>query len=89
MLYDCLFHPFDVGKEHGFFLHQVKQEFIRQLAEDELGRLARTAEQLEADRDVLSDWLASIATTNYLSPVEFRYHLSRVVGAVDGGMPQI
>jgi cytidylate kinase len=36
----------------------------------------------ERDRELLTDWLASISSRSYLSPVEYRYHLSRVVGAV-------
>jgi hypothetical protein len=42
----------------------------------------RVVSSLEKDREVLTDWLAFIASSNYLSPVEFRYHLSRVVGTV-------
>jgi cytidylate kinase len=34
------------------------------------------------DRELLTDWLASAASREYLSPAEYRYHLTRVVGAV-------
>lgn len=37
---------------------------------------------LETDQEVLTDWLAAFASRSYLSPVEYRYHLSRVVGAL-------
>ena len=57
------------------------REIIQRIAES-THLSERVVASLEADRDVLSDWLASIATSNYLSPVEFRYHLSRVVGAL-------
>jgi cytidylate kinase len=36
----------------------------------------------EKDRELLTDWLASISSRSYLSPAEYRVHLSRVVGAV-------
>jgi cytidylate kinase len=36
----------------------------------------------EKDREVLTDWLAAISSRSYLSPVEYRYHLSRIVGTV-------
>jgi len=36
----------------------------------------------EKDRELLTDWLGAISSRSYLSPVEYRYHLSRVVGAL-------
>ncbi len=57
------------------------REIIQRIAES-THLSERVVASLEADRDVLSEWLTSIATSNYLSPVEFRYHLSRVVGAL-------
>lgn len=36
----------------------------------------------DRDKELLTDWLAAISSRNYLSPVQYRYHLSRVVGAV-------
>ena len=36
----------------------------------------------ERDREVLTDWLAAISSRSYLSPAEYRYHLSRIVGVV-------
>jgi len=57
------------------------REIIQRVAES-THLSERVVASLEKDREALTDWLASIATRNYLSPVEFRYHLSRVVGAV-------
>ena len=57
------------------------REIIQRIAES-THLSERVVASLERDREVLTDWLASIATKNYLSPVEFRYHLSRVVGAL-------
>jgi cytidylate kinase len=36
----------------------------------------------EKDRELLTDWLAAISGRSYLSPAEYRYHLSRIVGTV-------
>jgi len=36
----------------------------------------------EKHRDLLTDWLAAISGPTYLSPAEYRYHLSRIVGTV-------
>jgi cytidylate kinase len=36
----------------------------------------------DRDREVLADWLSALSSRGYLSPLEYRYHLSRVVGAV-------
>jgi cytidylate kinase len=36
----------------------------------------------EKDKELLADWLSSLSSLSYLSPGEYRYHLSRVVGAV-------
>jgi cytidylate kinase len=36
----------------------------------------------EKDRELLTDWLAAISGPGYLSPAEYRYHLSRIVGTV-------
>jgi cytidylate kinase len=57
------------------------REIIQRIAES-THLSERVVSSLEKDREVLTDWLASIASSNYLSPVEFRYHLSRVVGAL-------
>lgn len=57
------------------------REVIQRIAES-THLSERVVASLEKDREVLTDWLASIASSSYLSPVEFRYHLSRVVGAL-------
>jgi cytidylate kinase len=36
----------------------------------------------EKDRELLTDWLGAISSRSYLSPAEYRYHLSRIVGVV-------
>jgi cytidylate kinase len=36
----------------------------------------------EKHRELLTDWLAAISGPSYLSPAEYRYHLSRIVGTV-------
>jgi cytidylate kinase len=36
----------------------------------------------EKDRELLADWLSALSSRSYLSPMEYRYHLARVVGAV-------
>jgi len=58
------------------------REIIQQIAES-----AHLSERVvssldEKDREVLTDWLAALSSREYLSPVEYRYHLSRVVGAL-------
>jgi cytidylate kinase len=57
------------------------REIIQRIAES-THLSERVVSSLEKDREMLTEWLASIASSNYLSPVEFRYHLSRVVGAL-------
>ncbi len=58
------------------------REIIQQIAES-----AHLSERVvssldEKDRELLTDWLAALSSRSYLSPVEYRFHLSRVVGAV-------
>jgi cytidylate kinase len=36
----------------------------------------------DKDKELLTDWLAAISSRTYLSPAEYRYHLSRIVGTV-------
>jgi cytidylate kinase len=36
----------------------------------------------EKNRELLTDWLAAVADQSYLSRTEYRYHLTRVVGAI-------
>jgi cytidylate kinase len=58
------------------------REIIQQIAES-----AHLSERVvssldEKDRELLTDWLAALSSRSYLSPVEYRFHLSRVVGAL-------
>jgi cytidylate kinase len=57
------------------------REIIQRIAES-THLSERVVSSLEKDQQVLTEWLASIASRDYLSPVEYRYHLSRVVGAL-------
>jgi cytidylate kinase len=57
------------------------REIIQRIAES-THLSERVVSSLERDQEVLTDWLASFASRSYLSPGEFRYHLSRVVGAL-------
>jgi cytidylate kinase len=36
----------------------------------------------EKDRELLTSWLAGFASRTYITPVEYRYHLAKVVGAI-------
>jgi len=36
----------------------------------------------DKNRALLTDWLSALSSRDYLSPLEYRYHLSRVVGAL-------
>jgi len=68
-----------LATELGFDLFD--REIIQRIAES-THLSERVVSSLEKDQEVLTDWLASIASRSYLSPVEYRYHLSRVVGAI-------
>jgi cytidylate kinase len=57
------------------------REVIQRIAES-THLSERVVSSLETDQEVLTDWLAAFASRSYLSPVEYRYHLSRVVGAL-------
>lgn len=58
------------------------REIIHRIAESaHLGERVVTALD-EHDRALLTDWLASLASRDYLSAFEYRYHLSRVIGAL-------
>jgi len=58
------------------------REIIHRIAES-----ANLSERVVASidgkkRELLTDWLAAVASQNYLSPAEYRYHLARVIGAI-------
>jgi cytidylate kinase len=58
------------------------REIIQQIAESSHLSERVVSALDEKDRELLTDWLGAISSRNYLSPVEYRYHLSRIVGAL-------
>jgi cytidylate kinase len=58
------------------------REIIQQIAESTHLSERVVSSLDEKDRELLTDWLSAISSRTYLSPVEYRYHLSRVVGAL-------
>jgi cytidylate kinase len=69
-----------LAKELG--LDVFDREIIQQIAES-----THLSEQVvgaldDKARELLTEWLSGIASHNYLSSVEYRYQLTRVVGAV-------
>jgi cytidylate kinase len=58
------------------------REIIQQIAESTHLSERVVSSLDEKDRELLTDWLGAISSRSYLSPVEYRYHLSRVVGAL-------
>jgi Cytidylate kinase-like family len=84
-----------LSREHGARGEQVARRVAEELELDLFDReiIHRIAESThladqvvaaldEHDRELLTDWLASLASREYLSPGEYRYHLSSVIGAV-------
>ena len=84
-----------VSRQHGARGSEVARRLAEELGLDFFDReiIHRIAESAhlgervvaaldEHDRALLTDWLASLASRDYLSPAEYRYHLSRVIGAV-------
>jgi cytidylate kinase len=57
------------------------REIIQRIAES-THLSERVVSSLEKDQELLVEWLTSLASRTYLSPVEYRYHLSRIVGAM-------
>ncbi len=69
-----------IAEELGFDFFD--QEIIHRIAENtHLSERVVTALD-ERNRELLTDWLAAVATQEYLSPVEYRYQLTRVIGAI-------
>jgi cytidylate kinase len=69
-----------LASELGF--DHFDREIIHRVAES-----AHLSERVVASidgkrRELLTDWLAAVASPNYLSPAEYRYHLARVIGAI-------
>lgn len=84
-----------VSRQHGAGGGEVARRVAEELALDFFDReiIQQIAESThlservvsaldEKDRELLTDWLGAISSRNYLSPVEYRYHLSRIVGAL-------
>jgi len=58
------------------------QELLHRIAES-----AQLSERVvsaldEKDRELLTSWLAGFASRTYITPVEYRYHLAQVIGAI-------
>jgi len=69
-----------LASELGF--DHFDREIIHRVAES-----AHLSERVVASmdgkkRELLADWLAAVASRNYLSPAEYRYHLAHVIGAI-------
>ena len=84
-----------VSRQHGAGGAEVARTLAAELGLDLFDReiIQRIAESThlservvssldEKDRELLADWLSALSSRSYLSPMEYRYHLSRVVGAV-------
>jgi cytidylate kinase len=66
----------------GLGLDLFDREIIQRIAESTHLSERVVSSLDEKDKEVLTDWLAAISSRSYLSPAEYRYHLSRIVGAV-------
>jgi cytidylate kinase len=69
-----------LAKELGF--DHFDREIIHRIAES-----AHLSEQVVASvdgkkRELLTDWLAALASQSHLSATAYRYHLARVIGAI-------
>jgi cytidylate kinase len=84
-----------VTHQHGALGMEIARRVGEQMKLDVFDRelIARIAESShlsekvvssldEKNRELLTDWLASAASRDYLSPAEYRYHLTRIVGAI-------
>ena len=84
-----------VSRQHGAGGAEVAKTLATDLALDLFDReivqriagSARLSERVvssldEKDRELLADWLSALSSHSYLSAMEYRYQLSRVVGAV-------
>jgi cytidylate kinase len=66
----------------GLGLDLFDREIIQRIAESTHLSERVVSSLDEKDKELLTDWLAAIVTRSYLSPAEYRYHLSRIVGAM-------
>jgi len=84
-----------VTGQHGARGDELSQQLASELGFDHFDReiIHRVAESAQLSdrvvaamdmkkRELLTDWLAAFASRNYLSPVEYRYHLAHVIGAI-------
>lgn len=84
-----------VARQHGArgteLAHKIAQdlkidvfdrEIIHRIAESSHLSERVVASLDEKNREMLTDWLAAVASRDYLSPAEYRYHLTRIVGAI-------
>jgi CMP/dCMP kinase len=58
------------------------RELIHEIAESTHLSERVVAALDEKDREMLTDWMTSLATNAYLSPAGYIFHLTRVVGAI-------
>ena len=66
----------------GLGLDLFDREIIQRIAESTHLSERVVASLDEKNKELLTDWLAAISSRSYLSPAEYRYHLSRIVGTV-------
>jgi len=66
----------------GLHLDLFDREIIQRIAESTHLSERVVSSLDEKDQELLTDWLAAISRRSYLSPAEYRYHLSRIVGAL-------
>jgi cytidylate kinase len=66
----------------GLHLDLFDREIIQRIAESTHLSERVVSSLDEKDKELLTDWLAALSSRSYLSPAEYRYHLSRTVGAV-------
>ncbi|MCM2257054.1 MAG: cytidylate kinase-like family protein [Vicinamibacteria bacterium] len=58
------------------------RELVHQIAESAHLRDSVVQALDDRDRQVLEDWLVSLVSDSYLSPASYRFHLTRVLGAI-------
>jgi cytidylate kinase len=69
-----------LASELGF--DHFDREIIHRVAESAHLSERVVASMDQKKRELLTDWLAAVASRNYLSPAEYRYHLAHVIGAI-------
>jgi len=84
-----------VARQHGARGTELAERLAEELALDlfdrelihRIAESSHLSEQVvasldEKSRELLTDWLAAVVARDYLSPAEYRYHLTRVIGAI-------